>query len=165
MISGGELQTNVGDFAPTLYAPGTVSNNRFTSVVGISFKALPLANKKPASRIFFVEFEAIASLANGQKRFIQQNAKVEDTMLLNVKDDEVIETEEETEGGDKTPTEGGSLDHLMTPTTIMFGVGALAGCLILITLIVSLFVYQYKLRKEEQLAEEGAHEFITDSRL
>jgi hypothetical protein len=87
-------------------------------------------------------------------------------MLLNVKDDKVIETEEETKGGDKTPTEGGSLDHLMTPTKIMlFGIGALAGCLILITLIVSLFVYQYKLRKEEQLAEEGAHEFITDSRL
>jgi hypothetical protein len=87
-------------------------------------------------------------------------------MLLNVKDDEIIETEEETEGGDQTLMDGGSMDRLMTPTTIMFGVGILAGCLVLVTLIVSLFVYQYKLRKtDEEFEEEGAHEFMTESAL
>jgi len=141
LISDGELQTDVGGFAPTFYAPGTVTNNRFTSVAGISFKALPLANKKPASRVFFVEFESLASLSNGQKRVIQQNAKVEETTMLNVQDDEVIDTQEEENG--KT------FADLFTPTTVIFSVGALAGCIVLVTLIVSLFVYHYKIRKNE----------------
>lgn len=135
LLESGVLQADSYGFSPVIYAPGAVANDNFMSVTGISFKALPLANKKPSSRVFFIEFESLASLNNGQKRFIQQNAKVEETVLLSIKDDPATENQ-------KSGLDTMQMLLIFVPTVIV----ATALCIIFIFFV----LYRKSQKKDEK---------------
>ena len=152
LFENGALITSdvVSIFGALFYAPGTVPKNRYTSVTGFSFKALPLANKQPSSRTFFIEFESLASLSGGvQKRVIQQNAKVDETMMLNIKDDKVILDNDDAISNDDNNNQSSVFSFGSNMMIAVTGFAA-AGTVMLV-MFISFLVFRFKIttaRKE-----------------
>lgn len=145
LVDNGALAPDTSGFAAVLYLPGSVPNDRFQSVVGISFKALPLATKKPASRVFFLEFDSFASLAGSQKkRRIQQNARVEDSVMLTILEEDLL----------NSPEEISEMKGWLTKPVIISIVIAAIGCALLAFLLILFVVLRRRDHKEKKEEKE-----------